>query len=320
MNKLYTLFFLFIGLGLYAQQDPLSSQFSYNNLMINPAISGSIDGIEARLMYRMQWIEFPGAPRTMALTAHGNRKLHGLGLAMFYDEAGSNARGGGMLSYAFHLKLSEKGKLGLGLAGRITNWRWLPNNSSVESIEDPVLAKASNGLTRGDASFGVYFTNQKLSIGASAVNLIGTEFNFNPNYTGVNDSRKKVAKDYRHYYLHGSYKMVLNRNLTLEPLAMMRTIETLRPQVDAGVKFHLLDEQLNVGYMFRNNDNASIFTLGVVFDHSLSINYSYDYSHSRLLQQYSQGSHEFTLGYLFNRGVRYDDFGNKIEVPPSSNR
>jgi type IX secretion system PorP/SprF family membrane protein len=319
MNKLFTLVLIFMSFGLFAQQDPLSSQFSYNNLMINPAISGSIDGIEARLMYRMQWVEFPGSPRTMMLTAHGNKKLHGVGLALFYDEAGANLRGGGMLSYAFHLKLSDKSKLGLGIAGRITNWRWQSNVSHIDDLDDPVLANAASGLTRGDASFGVFFKNNNLSIGASAVNLVGTEFNFSPNYSGINDSRNKVAKDYRHYYIHGAYKKVLNKNLSLEPVAMMRTIESLRPQFDAGVKLHLLDEQLSLGYLFRNNENTSVITLGVVFDHSLSINYSYDYSHTKLLQQYAQGSHEFTLGYQFNRNIHYDDFGNKIDAPPTSN-
>lgn len=73
-----------------AQQDPLYSQHVYNKLPLNPGYAGSRDAISGTVLYRRQWISFPGAPNTGTFSLHSplaNRKL-AVGMNVTMDEAG----------------------------------------------------------------------------------------------------------------------------------------------------------------------------------------------------------------------------------------
>jgi type IX secretion system PorP/SprF family membrane protein len=66
------LLLLFLG-GQIAkgQQMPQYSQYLWNNYLINPAIGGAENYIEAKAGYRDQWVGMEGAPRTMFFTIQG---------------------------------------------------------------------------------------------------------------------------------------------------------------------------------------------------------------------------------------------------------
>ena len=64
-----------------AQHSPLTSQYLFNGLLINPAYAGSRDALAANLTHRQQWVGFEGAPVTQILSVHApvNRRKGGLG-------------------------------------------------------------------------------------------------------------------------------------------------------------------------------------------------------------------------------------------------
>lgn len=315
MKKLLLVIIHVTAINVWAQQEPLVSQFAFNNIMINPAVSGSVDGLEVRAMHRLQWTQFPGGPRTTFISAHANRKVHGMGIGLLHDAASALYSTGGFANYAFHIKMGEKSTLGFGLGARIMHRRWQANETTVSNINDPVLLRAADGLTTADANFGFHFRRKNFVLGGSVMNLIQTEFNFNKDYTGTNGNRNKVAKDFRHYFLYSSYKFKVADNTHLEPVFFLRTIETLRPQFDLGVKAHFMNEQLMVGYQYRNNEGMSALSIGMVFDHRFVINYTYDFAMSSKFQHYSQGSHEISLGLNLYRNINYND-ENVIVIPP----
>src|SRR3954468_6393568 len=74
-----------------AQQYPVFSQYYFNELVINPAYAGSHVMLSATAMYRNQWINYPGAPKTYHLTAHTSlfKNKIGVGLMLNHDEIGS---------------------------------------------------------------------------------------------------------------------------------------------------------------------------------------------------------------------------------------
>ena len=49
---------------LVAQHTPLTSQYLFNGLVINPAYAGSRDALTGNLTHRQQWVGFEGAPIT----------------------------------------------------------------------------------------------------------------------------------------------------------------------------------------------------------------------------------------------------------------
>ncbi|HEY8934252.1 MAG TPA: type IX secretion system membrane protein PorP/SprF, partial [Cyclobacteriaceae bacterium] len=56
----------------YAQQYPVFTQYYFNELVINPAYAGSHVQLSLTAMYRNQWVNFPGAPKTYNFSGHSS--------------------------------------------------------------------------------------------------------------------------------------------------------------------------------------------------------------------------------------------------------
>ena len=102
-----------LSVGLHAQHTPLTTQYLFNGLLINPAYAGSRDALTANLTYRQQWVGFEGAPTTQILSVHSpvNGKHIGLGLMVYNDRIGVSRETGVMTNYASvsytHLRAHE---------------------------------------------------------------------------------------------------------------------------------------------------------------------------------------------------------------------
>jgi len=76
---------------LFAQQDPLYSQYMLNPLLINPSYAGLNNNFNAMVGYRMQWTGLEGQPHTLNASAHTslvNNKI-GLGILFVNDRIGN---------------------------------------------------------------------------------------------------------------------------------------------------------------------------------------------------------------------------------------
>jgi hypothetical protein len=87
--------FLFLVLPvqlIFAQQDPLSSQYMFNTLTYNPGVAGTSGMICATAMNRQQWIGFKGAPATTLFNISAPVSLFGIksgvGLLVESDNVG----------------------------------------------------------------------------------------------------------------------------------------------------------------------------------------------------------------------------------------
>ncbi|HRH39593.1 MAG TPA: PorP/SprF family type IX secretion system membrane protein, partial [Flavobacteriales bacterium] len=85
-----------IAAAVNAQHTPLTSQYMFNGLVINPAYAGSRDALTANMTHRQQWVGIDGAPVTQTASIHSpiGRTKMGLGLLLFNDRIGvSNETG-----------------------------------------------------------------------------------------------------------------------------------------------------------------------------------------------------------------------------------
>src|SRR5438552_10748804 len=121
---LFSGLFALLACGAYAQQDILLSQYMFNHLLINPAYAGSKDYMMATLLYRNQWVNWDNAPTTEVATLHGpiGTTNMGWGGLLSHDHEGVTDRYDLYANFAYHLKLNEKFKLGMGLRGGGTYW------------------------------------------------------------------------------------------------------------------------------------------------------------------------------------------------------
>ena len=79
--------FIFSVLIVKAQQAVMFSQYYTNNMIYNPAISGSLDYSAFTFQSRQQWLGFEGAPLSANLSYHGalnNRSAMGYFLEIHY--------------------------------------------------------------------------------------------------------------------------------------------------------------------------------------------------------------------------------------------
>ena len=68
--------YLMAAAPLWAQQEPGYTQFSWDQLVINPAYAGSKDALSARMFYCRQWVGLEGAPQTFPLQKTIPTPLH----------------------------------------------------------------------------------------------------------------------------------------------------------------------------------------------------------------------------------------------------
>lgn len=103
---------------IWAQQNAQFSQYMFNGLYINPAYAGYKEQLYAHSFYRMQWVGFPGAPKTFTIGVDGtaNNDKMGLGLILANDKIGSANSTSAMFNYAYKIQTGEDAKLSFGLA------------------------------------------------------------------------------------------------------------------------------------------------------------------------------------------------------------
>ena len=297
--------FIFVSLGsTQAQQYPVYSQYIFNGLVINPAYAGSHVQFSATAMYRNQWVNFDGAPKTSSFSAHSTlgRKV-GVGLLFTNDEIGSYSNQSLFGSYAYILKTPLGGTLSLGLQAGFSLTSADFSDLNLNNPGDGSFAPFSNKL-KPNFGAGVFYRNDLFFAGLSVPFIL--------NNTVSNDLEGVLSEisEARYYYLHGGFNLPLTRarNVIFTPAVLIRSQEgsPLSLDINAGFVFH---EVFSVGASYRNIDAIITYIQLKVSDH-FNFGYSYDWTTSDL-NQFSSGTHEFSLNYR----VRLRKFHGNVECP-----
>ena len=290
MKKLFIIFFVFIAFVMQAQQEPLFSQYYVNDMLINPAISGSKGYNSFIIQTRQQWLGFEGAPSTTNMSYHGalnNRSAMG-GYVMF-DKASPSMQGNLQINYAYHIPLDyERVNLSFGLGGKVMYHNLDFNEEVLPPGFDNAFSSTSHDQILFDASSGVYFYGQDFYFSYSVSNLLQSSFN-----SPVKESFPN--NEIRNYYGMGAYKFqILNNDWQLEPSFFLRKMEGQPAVVDFSTR--ILYIQNNWGGVTYRNDGTMILSFGFG---SGNIHFSYSYDHTFMgeITQYTYGTHEIGLAF-----------------------
>lgn len=299
MKKIYLL--IFAGLGISqvgtAQQLHFTSQYLQHNSMYNPAAAGIANKNMIGISYRSMWSSFPGNPRTFMV--YGDAALTkmnaGLGAYAYRDETGPTSRTGLQLAYSYHItSKDQKNTLGLGLEMRALQFAIDKGKLSEALANDPLMAGASN-KTAIDAGAGVYFTNQKLSIGAAVSQLIQSKLQL----ADVPGS-KQGGKLYRHYNVTANYKIQTGDNVYIIPNAMLRFIENSPSEYNVGALVNYQDK-VWWGLNWQFEQYWSIQAGFKILQH-VGLTYSYDYYNTPIgIFTDGSGAHEIGLRFDFDK-------------------
>jgi type IX secretion system PorP/SprF family membrane protein len=301
MKKLIIIIVFMSGLSsLKAQQDILVSQYMFNHLLLNPGYAGSKDYMMATLLYRKQWLDWKGAPETQVASLHGPLGLtnFGWGVLLSHDKIAVTDRTDAYLNAAYHLKVSEKMKLSLGLRAGGGYYTYKNSDLIYWDENDPAFAgdRASRFLPNVGA--GAYLYTDKFYAGLSVPTIISYDpaRSLSLNYT----SGEVIPHQVRHYYATTGYAFEMNPDVVFRPSVLVKYVQNAPIETDINLNV-LLGQLIWIGGSYRTGDSF-VALLELQVSKKLRLGYSYDFTVTDV-KDYSSGSHEIMLGYDFGYDI-----------------
>ncbi len=325
MNKLLALGIcavLAVGQAL-AQQKPQYTQYSLNNYLLNPAISGIEDYADLKFGTRQQWAGLEGAPESYYVTMHmpvnkdmsssyrgvGSsgvkpkeattkktniyrraRSHHGLGGMAMSTRTGPLKRGTLSLSYAFHQPITRDIRIAAGVAPGIIQYSLDPSYVNTAKGNDPAIWDGRINEVKFDLNMGLWLYSERFYVGMSGAQLVPSKRQLIS--TGsAQDNKGELQK---HYFMTGGYRFDVSPDVTLVPSVMVKMAQPSPVSVDATVKA-LYANRLWVAATYRHKEAVAAMA-GINISHLFDLAYSYDAGTSPLGTT-NAGSHEVVLGF-----------------------
>lgn len=293
MNRIILIILtLSFPLHLMGQMLPLSGNYLYDALSINPAFAGCNDALSAAISYRNQWVGFTDAPKNQLLSLHTpvmNDRI-GLGLLIDNNSVGIFRETSFIGNYAYRMEVRD-GKLALGLGFGLTvhNIAW--NELIAADANDVKLMTTPATSVLPAFSLGAYYYTEKYYLGLSMPLFLGQELDKSTgkyknlyNLSGVN------------YILSGGYEMILNPTLKLLPSMLIKYHPNNPVQIDYNAQI-CYNERIWLGAGYRNK-GMMVGMFQCQLNYQLRMAYSYDFDIGSL-GKYRSGSHEIVLNYIF---------------------
>ncbi|ASZ14849.1 hypothetical protein CK934_07690 [Chitinophaga sp. MD30] len=308
-------------LGAAAQQNVQFSQYVFNGLSVNPAYAGYKGDWYLNAIYRHQWAGFPGAPRTGGISIDGLTNARedrvGIGLQLMMDKLGPQEILSGYFNYAYRIPLDEDDtrRLSIGIAGGVTQYSI--DGTALQALDenDPAVPVTKTSVLIPDARFGIYYYTPKFYLGVSVMDLFSLYTDATRYYWG--GYNYKTIRKTQHLYATAGYLVDLGENLKLKPSIMVKEDFKGPTNVDLNA-FLLIAEKLWIGGSYRtgvrlwdkphlDRDLDPLDAASAIVEFyatpQLRIGYSYDLTINKLAS-YQQGSHEISVGFLFNNKNR----------------
>lgn len=269
----------------------------FNQLIVNPAYTGSRDALSMTGIFRRQWIGLSGAPQTESFYFHSplpNPK-NNFGFSLVHDHLGVtnaiNLNG----DYAYRIDLGEeKGRLAFGLQPGVSFMQNQYSKVITDTPGDAVFGADSPTFTIPRLGFGVYYDTRRWYLGLSAPYLLNYE----------NDIYKQYNQNslyYKPYMLMGGFLIRLNPDLLLRPSVLTKYIAGSGFQFDLNTNL-IIKDALWIGGSYRTSDGI-VAMIEYQFNRQLKFGYAFDYNLTPL-QKYNHGSHEFMLRYEFGYQIK----------------
>lgn len=339
--RLFLCCFTLVSVSCFAQQRPYYTQYILNNYIINPAVAGIENYWDLKVSHRMQWVGLTDAPVTTYFSIHGplKRSAYDVETATSFHAAGENPRGNaywqdyqrpenhvgvgfamiddhtGPLStinaygsIAYHLGISPKTNLSLGLSAGFSqvsldasklDFLGGGNFTSPYNIDPAVQGSGVLNTVKPDISAGLWLYSKDYFVGLAAQQIVPVKVIYTTKTNTVSTTGQLVP----HMFLSAGYRFSAGEDFTVLPSIQARYINPLPIGVDLNVKVQYQDI-VWAGATYRVQDGFAGM-VGVNINGIMTIGYSYDYTTSEL-NLVSHGSHEIVLGFLINN--KYGDW------------
>ena len=290
--------FIFSFLMSHSQQSVMWSQYFTNDLIYNPAISGSKDYNQFTMQTRQQWLGFEGAPLSANISYHGSlNNRSAMGGYLEHDRTNPSNQTNLQINYAYHVPLNaDNTYLSFGLGAKAMYYYLNFDAGELPPGNDPAYNDQSYENFLGDASSGLYLYNEKFHLGYSVINMLQSSFN-----KEAGDGFGRNVEE-RIYYGMAGYKFKIDRDWYVEPSFLLRHRENGNKEYNFSTRVFYMD-QIWTGLSVRSNKSLSLF----VGTNSNKIQFGYSFDHYfGEIRQYQLGTHEVTMSIMIpNRSKSY---------------
>lgn len=288
---------------VHSQKEPQYTQYMYNIGSFNPAYVGTTESPEIIALYRAQWLDIPGSPRTIRLGANiplSNEKM-GLGFNAVSDQLGPVTQTYVDLAYSYQFNLSESTKLSFGMdaGGSFLNLDFA--KGTFKNPGEPILGREQVSEFYPTIGAGMFLYEDDIwYFGVSVPNFL-TE--------GIyNDDVATIIEDKMQFNFIGGYVFDLSESLKFKPAVMANYINGAPWNFNISANF-LINDRFTLGASYRF-DNAVSGLAGFQIGSSLFMGYAYDYN-TNPLGEFNNGSHEIVLKFYLGKGSGGDGSRSK---------
>lgn len=277
-----------------AQQRPIQSLYMFDPLLVNPAYAGTHVQLSGTGIYRNQWVNFDGAPKTFTGTIHsGFRKARvGLGLIFTNDQIGVHSDNSLYGVYSYKIPVSPRKDGGVLSMGIQAGFNVLKSDyfktTPRDGAEVGVISKFNPNF-----GAGAFYRGKNLYAGISVpyilnnkiIDIIDVEMDTTFNSSG---------KQQRYYYLMGGFTKSLSKDVKWMPSTLIRIQNNAPLSFDINSMFIFYDV-VGLGFSYRIDD-AVIVLFELQINENFHVGYAYDITMSDI-RLYSNGSHEIMINY-----------------------
>ena len=289
-NLVILLFTILLATQGNAQQDPQYTQYMYNMNIINPAYTGSTEGLSVGALYRSQWVGLDGGPETFTFNVHSPvGKQVGLGLSVISDQIGPVKETNAYIDFSYTIPLGTVTKLAFGIKGGFTFHDIGLIGLDVIDDFDPNFQSNINEMTP-NVGAGVYFYKpNKYYISVSVPNIL--------NGVHLDTNGTKIGSEKEHFFAAAGYVFDLSENFKLKPHTLLKYATNAPVSYDINANVFMYN-MVEVGLGYRLQDSFSGM-INFQVSNNMRIGYAYDAIRSDL-DIVTNSSHEIFINFDLN--------------------
>ncbi len=298
MNRIIYYFLILLGSlflpvqNLSAQQEDAFAQFMYYKQAMNPAQTGSSQGINITGLVRNQWIGLSGAPKWQSLLfsmpllnnrvgVGGNIYRHTVGITQITGLDGS---------YAYRLPV-PRGFLSFGLQTSVRfmqqNFGLVTGTQPIEQDESIPVGLQSKYLPNFGA--GVYYESKRAYVGLSVPRLLRSNIDFS-------DKGQLITRETQHYYFMAGANIPLGEAWELNPQTLWRYLPNAPFDADINLSA-IFKKKISGGLSYRIGSETAIVSTGLQMGDHLHLGMAFEASFSDI-QKYNSGTAEVIIRYF----------------------
>lgn len=312
----------------FGQQEYQFANAANNPFLLNPAAGGMTDVMQFEASTRMQWLGYDGGPKTLLLSGHSQIKFgksgtkalgefnirdekmfqgptittskakHVLGGKVWNDAIGPFTKTAIQGSYAYHLPLTGKLNIGVGLGLGYSNFRLNETKVVLHQADDNTYAQFLGNSSQQsfvDAQAGLVLYSRLFFLGLSTTQFLKNKVELDQISTASNFNR--------HYFMVAKYKIEGAGNISVEPNVIVKIVQNSPISLDLGARA-IYKNSSWFGVHYRTSSSL-VFQIGSNLIKNLYVSYAYEVSMGKL-RTAGNSTHEIQLGYYLGRNRNVD--------------